>query len=58
MPTENQFRTAAWRLHVRDGEIEIDHGATVSVSDSGGAYVQAWVWVPDDEAEKETDSDA
>ena len=26
-------------------EIQIDDGATVSLSD-GGAWVQAWVWVP------------
>jgi hypothetical protein len=35
----------------RDGEIEIDpNTAEVSVSDDGGAYVQAWVWVSNEEA--------
>lgn len=29
----------------KDGEIEVDAGAIVSLSDSGGAYVQAWFWV-------------
>jgi hypothetical protein len=31
----------------RDGEIEVDHNAVVSHVDAGGAYVLAWVWVPD-----------
>jgi hypothetical protein len=38
------------RLH-RDGELEFDDDATVSLNDtddpdSGGAYVLAWVWIP------------
>ena len=32
----------------RDNEIEIDADATVSESNDG-AWVQAWVWVADDE---------
>lgn len=28
-----------------DGELEVDDDAVVSVSESGGAYVMAWVWV-------------
>jgi len=31
----------------KEGEIEIDDNAVVSISDDGGAYVQAWVWVYD-----------
>ena len=34
----------------RGGELEIDSDAQVSNGDDAGAYVQAWVWVPDDEA--------
>jgi len=30
----------------QEGEIEFDDDAEVSLSDDGGAYVQAWVWVP------------
>lgn len=29
----------------RDGEIEFDDDAEVSLSDDGGAYVQGWYWV-------------
>lgn len=45
------YRAAARRLHHRDGECEVDEGATVSASNppDGGAYVKAWVWVPADE---------
>jgi len=31
-------------------EIEVDEGAKVSHGDEPGAYVQAWVWIPDEEA--------
>ena len=47
-----QYREGARRLWYEDGEIEIDEGATVSVSDDGGAYVQAWVWVSDSDLEQ------
>lgn len=42
---EDAYRAAAVSLYHRDGEVEIDAGAEVSVSTDGGAYVQAWVWV-------------
>jgi len=29
----------------RDGEIEVDPNAEISVGDADGVYVQAWVWV-------------
>ena len=42
-----KWEEAARRMYNKDGEIEIDPGAKVSISDEGeGAYVQAWVWVP------------
>lgn len=44
---------AARRLYEREGEIEIDDGAKVSRADDNpdaGAYVQAWVWVYDQDA--------
>jgi hypothetical protein len=46
------YRALAWEEWHRDGEVEVDDNAVVSVSDDGGAYVQAWVWVydPEDEA--------
>jgi hypothetical protein len=36
-------------LYGREGEIEIDDDAGVSMSADGGAYVQGWLWVPDEE---------
>lgn len=45
---------AAWYLQrarealVRDGELEIDSDAKVSMGADNGAYVQCWVWVDDD----------
>ena len=37
---------AAGELHGSDGVCEIDGNAKVSLGDDSGAYVQAWVWVP------------
>ncbi|MGD1032699.1 MAG: hypothetical protein ABSA05_16340 [Opitutaceae bacterium] len=34
----------------RDGEVEVDDDAVVSMGDDGGAYVQAWLWVSDEAA--------
>jgi hypothetical protein len=41
------YRDAAKELFHREGELEIDPGAPVSKGGDDGAYVQAWVWVPD-----------
>ena len=38
-------------LYGREGEIEIDDDAGVSMSADGGAYVQGWLWVPDEDEE-------
>lgn len=32
-------------LYQKDGKVEVDDGAIVSLSEDGGAYVMAWVWV-------------
>ena len=50
-PETEAYRAAAKKEHVREGTLEIDSNATVSQSDDGGAYVAAWVWVNDDDAE-------
>lgn len=42
------YRAAAVDRYDDEGTLEIDDDATVSRSPDGGAYVQAWVWVPDD----------
>ena len=41
----------------RDGEIEVDDEATVSMGGDGGAYVQAWLWVSDEVAGIDSDKD-
>ena len=52
-PTDEEYREAAHERWHRDWEIEIDDGAEVSVSEDGGAYVRAWVWVYDSDAKGE-----
>jgi hypothetical protein len=47
-PSNDQYREAA-NGHARDGECEIDDDAIVSRSDDNGAYVQAWIWIPNDD---------
>ncbi len=50
-PTNKQTVKTAKRLFQDDGTLEVDDGAEVSRADGNpeqGAYVQAWVWVPDD----------
>lgn len=49
-PTDAQYRAAAKRMFEREGELEIDTDATVSRGSDPGAYVQAWVWVPREDA--------
>lgn len=54
---------AACDIHAIDGEVEVDGNAVVSYSSDGGAYVAAWVWVPNSAIHEkggfnpETDSD-
>lgn len=51
--SDARFIRAALRYQV-DGEIEIDPDAKVSrneaIGESNGCYVQAWVWVDNEEA--------
>lgn len=53
----DKYRAAAKRLWADDGSIEIDDDAKVSRADDpeaeAGAYVQAWVWVGNDDADIE-----
>jgi hypothetical protein len=39
------YARTVFQKHHRDGEIEIDSRTVVSLSDDGGAYVMAWLWV-------------
>ena len=60
-PAANAYREAAKSMFdsflegSADGSIEIDATAVVSMGDGeiDGAYVQAWVWVSNEEAELE-----
>jgi len=48
---------AARSLYESEGEIEIDDNAKLSRADGNpddGAFVQAWVWVSDEEADQES----
>jgi hypothetical protein len=47
--SNNQYRVAAAKKWEKEGEIEIDSDAEVSRSADNGAYVQAWVWISDDD---------
>lgn len=42
------FRERASDLS-EEGHIEVDDDAVVSLSEDGGAYVQAWLWVEDED---------
>lgn len=53
-PAAVKYREEASKL-AKDGELEIDDGAVVSMGDDPGAYVMAWVWVAD-EAMEESDA--
>jgi hypothetical protein len=43
----------AEHLYAREGEIEIDDDAAVSLGADDGAYVQGWLWVPDEEEDED-----
>lgn len=47
---ESAYRAAAKELHHDEGICEIDDGAQVNLTDDGGAYVQAWLWIAAQEA--------
>ena len=54
MPNKQQMIAAAKKQYHKEGEIEIDAKAKVSRApgnSDNGAYVQAWVWVADEDAE-------
>jgi hypothetical protein len=48
---DRRYIEAAQRLTIsKEGELEVDDDAIVSKGCDEGAYVQAWLWVPDKEA--------
>jgi hypothetical protein len=51
-PTKGMYRRAAQLFRAKDGTLEVDDNAEVSLGDDNGAYVQAWVWVEDELVKK------
>lgn len=47
--TEAEYRAIARKRYAVDGVLEFDEDAKVSISDDGGAYVQCWRWVDDED---------
>lgn len=45
-PVDQYYRDIAMDTRHKDGDIEFDDDAKVSIGDDDGAYVQAWVWIP------------
>lgn len=56
MTIEDRYREAARQKH-KDGELEIDDTPQVAMGDDRGAYVQAWVWVPEDDLAPDDDGE-
>ena len=54
---DNKWRAMAKALHEEEGTLEIDDNAIVSYGDDLGCYVAAWVWVPDEDAQKHLGDD-
>lgn len=60
-PSDSAYRVAAMKKFQGAAAIDIDDCTAAGASDmlvahdppAGGAWVKAWVWVTDDEAEKE-----
>jgi hypothetical protein len=50
--TNAQYVSTASRLYQNYGEIEVDDNAKVSRGADDGAYVQAWVWVGNEDIEQ------
>ena len=51
-PLVHEYRAAAIEFHYDEGAIEVDDSAPVSQAEGnpdGGAYVQAWIWIPDED---------
>lgn len=55
LSVSEHYRNYAYDCWHRDGELEIDPTAVVSLSDDGGAYVEAWLWVDDQDVSRNED---
>lgn len=52
-PTDKQFREAAMKIHPNADEVRVPDHPRIRHNGVDGAWVAAWVWVPDEEAAKE-----
>lgn len=50
LASDQAYVAAAQTRYNDDGTCEVDVGALVSISEDGGAYVMAWVWVDAEDA--------
>ena len=48
------YRAKAQACFHKEGQLEIDPGALVSLGEDYGAYVQAWVWVSNEDFDAAT----
>lgn len=57
----HEYREAAMEFHHDEGELEVDDYAPVSQAKNNpdeGAYVQAWIWISDEEVQRLKDQQA
>lgn len=57
----HHYREAAVEFHHDEGELEVDDHAPVSQANGNpdeGAYVQAWIWISDEEVQRLKDRQA
>jgi len=52
-PVLQAYVAKAKEQRYRESDYEIDNDAVVSPGSDPGAYVMAWVWVPDDKKERD-----
>jgi hypothetical protein len=57
MKSKQWYIDRARKLYDKEGQLEVDPTARVSFGDDPGAYVEAWIWIPDNEP-NEDDKDA
>jgi hypothetical protein len=54
--TTDEYRSRAKETIAKEGDLEVDDDASVSVGDDDGAYVMAWQWIPGAASEIQADA--